>query len=94
MQMGVEVAGNAGENHGIRSELVNQQLRGGGCIDQPHTAYRCGDLNHVGSKRIHGAGDDVKAALGGVGHARERFGNQRHFLVQRADNSHGLHTHT
>ncbi len=35
-----------------------------------------------------------KAALGGVRHMRARFGDQRHFLIQCANNSYSFHTHT
>ena len=88
------IGGIAGENHGIRSELVNQQLRGGGRIDQSHAAYRCGNLDDVRTEGVDRAGHDVKAALGGVRHMRERFGDQRHFLIQCANNSYSFHTHT
>ena len=94
VQVGVEVAGDAAENHGVRGKLVNQQLRGGGRIDQPHAAYRCGNLDDVRTEGVDRAGHDVKAALGGVRHMRERFGDQRHFLIQCANNSYSFHTHT
>ena len=45
VQMRVEIACDAGEDHGVRLVRVNEMLRGGGDIDGAHAANRCRNVD-------------------------------------------------
>ena len=87
----VEVACDAGEDHGVGMAQVDEVLRGGGRVDQPHAADGGGDLDGSAVRGGQGAADHVQAGCGGVGHVVERGGDMRHLLVHGTDDGDGGH---
>ncbi len=91
MQVLVEVAGDAGEDHGLGMHQVNEELRGGGRVHQTHAPHGHGDvefLPRIGRQRAPG---DAEARTLGHGHVVKRVRDVCGLLVEGGNDGDGLH---
>ncbi len=89
MQFGVEVAGDAGEDHGIRLGAVDEVLGGGRGVHESHAADGDDDVQRVAGVRGEFAVQHGEARAVLLAHVGARVGDVCGFFFQSADDGDG-----
>ena len=91
VQMRVEIACDAGEDHGVRLVRVDEMLRGGGDIDGAHAANRCRNVDASALVGFDGAARHADAGFLRYGDVAQCGCDIGDFLVHGADDGDCAH---